>query len=39
MDVEPKWLSLAAASKPELEVVADILTGVIRCVSLHPHLV
>ncbi|NWW67833.1 CFA65 protein, partial [Ifrita kowaldi] len=30
MDVEPKRLSLAAASKPELEMVADILTGVIR---------
>ncbi|NXI80627.1 CFA65 protein, partial [Rhipidura dahli] len=30
MDVEPKWLSLAAASKRELEMVADILTGVIR---------
>ncbi|NXO11170.1 CFA65 protein, partial [Oriolus oriolus] len=29
-DVEPKWPSLAAASKPELEMVADILTGVIR---------
>ncbi|NXK62188.1 CFA65 protein, partial [Sylvietta virens] len=30
MDMEPKWLSLAAASKQELEVVTDILTGVIR---------
>ncbi|NXR64377.1 CFA65 protein, partial [Rhadina sibilatrix] len=29
-DMEPKWLSLAAASKQELEVVTDILTGVIR---------
>ncbi|NXY06369.1 CFA65 protein, partial [Pteruthius melanotis] len=29
-DVEPKWLSLAAASKPELEMVSDLLTGVIR---------
>ncbi|XP_068877003.1 cilia- and flagella-associated protein 65 isoform X2 [Aphelocoma coerulescens] len=29
MEMEPKWLSLAAASKPELEMVADILTGVI----------
>ncbi|NXS88297.1 CFA65 protein, partial [Erpornis zantholeuca] len=29
-DVEPKWLSLAAASKPVLEVVTDLLTGVIR---------
>ncbi|NWT90273.1 CFA65 protein, partial [Lanius ludovicianus] len=29
-DVEPKWPSLAAASKLELEMVADILTGVIR---------
>lgn len=37
--MEPEWLSLAAASKEELEVVTDILTGVIRCVSLHPHLV
>ncbi|NXQ35424.1 CFA65 protein, partial [Alaudala cheleensis] len=31
-DMEPKWLSLAAASKQELEVVTDILTGVIRSV-------
>lgn len=38
MDIDPKWLSLAAASKQELEIVTDILTGVIRCVSLHPHL-
>lgn len=38
MDMDPKWLSLAAASKQELEVVTDIFTGVIRCVSLHPHL-
>ncbi|NXX36820.1 CFA65 protein, partial [Nicator chloris] len=30
MGVEPKWLSLAAASKQELEMVTDILTGVIR---------
>ncbi|XP_062354395.1 cilia- and flagella-associated protein 65 [Cinclus cinclus] len=30
MEMEPKWLSLAAASKQELEVVTDILTGVIR---------
>ncbi|NWY48334.1 CFA65 protein, partial [Sylvia atricapilla] len=29
-DTEPKCLSLAAASKEELEVVTDILTGVIR---------
>ncbi|NWI54385.1 CFA65 protein, partial [Calyptomena viridis] len=31
MDMEPKWLSLAAASKRELQMVTDILTGVIRC--------
>ncbi|NXF11617.1 CFA65 protein, partial [Smithornis capensis] len=30
MDMEPKWLSLAAASKRELQIVTDILTGVIR---------
>ncbi|NXE89023.1 CFA65 protein, partial [Menura novaehollandiae] len=30
MDMEPKWLSLAAASKQELQMVTDILTGVIR---------
>ncbi|NXX10180.1 CFA65 protein, partial [Podargus strigoides] len=30
MDMDPKWLSLAAASKQELQVVADILTDVIR---------
>ncbi|NXY14896.1 CFA65 protein, partial [Atrichornis clamosus] len=30
MDMEPKWLSLASASKQELQVVTDILTGVIR---------
>ncbi|NWI97813.1 CFA65 protein, partial [Pitta sordida] len=30
MDIEPKWLSLAAASKRELQIVIDILTGVIR---------
>ncbi|XP_074001440.1 cilia- and flagella-associated protein 65 [Numenius arquata] len=30
MDVDPKWLSLAAASKQEWEIVTDILTGVIR---------
>ncbi|KFO91785.1 Coiled-coil domain-containing protein 108, partial [Buceros rhinoceros silvestris] len=30
MDMDPKWLSLAAASKQELEIVTDILTGVIR---------
>uniref|UniRef100_A0A8C3NUV1 Cilia and flagella associated protein 65 n=1 Tax=Cyanoderma ruficeps TaxID=181631 RepID=A0A8C3NUV1_9PASS len=29
-DMEPEWLSLAAASKEELEVVTDVLTGVIR---------
>ncbi|NXR48460.1 CFA65 protein, partial [Hippolais icterina] len=29
-DMEPKGVSLAAASKQELEVVTDILTGVIR---------
>ncbi|XP_032920268.1 cilia- and flagella-associated protein 65 isoform X1 [Catharus ustulatus] len=28
--MEPTWLSLAAASKQELEVVTDMLTGVIR---------
>ncbi|NWW85581.1 CFA65 protein, partial [Rhynochetos jubatus] len=30
MDVDPKWLSLAAASKQELQIVTDILTDVIR---------
>ncbi|NWW24601.1 CFA65 protein, partial [Falcunculus frontatus] len=37
MDMEPKWLSLAAASKPELEVVTDILTGVIRGLLENVH--
>ncbi|NWW99450.1 CFA65 protein, partial [Caloenas nicobarica] len=30
MDMDPEWLSLAAASKQELQIVTDILTGVIR---------
>ncbi|NXF31945.1 CFA65 protein, partial [Nyctibius bracteatus] len=30
MDMDPKWLSLAAASKQELQIVTDILTDVIR---------
>ncbi|XP_069717405.1 cilia- and flagella-associated protein 65 [Phaenicophaeus curvirostris] len=30
MDMDPKWLSLAAASKQELQIVTHILTGVIR---------
>ncbi|NWX42945.1 CFA65 protein, partial [Steatornis caripensis] len=30
MDMDPKWLSLAVASKQELEIVTDTLTGVIR---------
>ncbi|NWR55549.1 CFA65 protein, partial [Bucorvus abyssinicus] len=30
MDMDPKWLSLAAASKQELDMVTDVLTGVIR---------
>ncbi|NXC35212.1 CFA65 protein, partial [Campylorhamphus procurvoides] len=30
MDMEPRWLSLAASSKQELQMVTDILTGVIR---------
>ncbi|KFP73234.1 Coiled-coil domain-containing protein 108, partial [Acanthisitta chloris] len=30
MHMELKWLSLAAASKQELQIVTDILTGVIR---------
>uniref|UniRef100_A0A8C8AGE9 Cilia and flagella associated protein 65 n=1 Tax=Otus sunia TaxID=257818 RepID=A0A8C8AGE9_9STRI len=30
MDMDPRWLSLAAASKQELQIVTDILTGVIR---------
>ncbi|NXM70139.1 CFA65 protein, partial [Serilophus lunatus] len=29
-DMEPKYLSLAAASKQELQIVTDILTGIIR---------
>ncbi|NXA68171.1 CFA65 protein, partial [Mohoua ochrocephala] len=36
-DTEPKWLSLAAASKLELEVVTDILTGVIRSLLENGH--
>ncbi|NXO99320.1 CFA65 protein, partial [Certhia brachydactyla] len=36
-DVEPKWLSLDAASKQELEVVTDILTGVIRSLLEDGH--
>ncbi|NXP06353.1 CFA65 protein, partial [Thinocorus orbignyianus] len=30
MDMDPKWLSLVAASKQEWEIVTDILTDVIR---------
>ncbi|NXL55971.1 CFA65 protein, partial [Chordeiles acutipennis] len=30
MDMDPKWLSLAAASKKELQIVNGILTGLIR---------
>ncbi|NXW67838.1 CFA65 protein, partial [Hirundo rustica] len=37
MDMEPKWLSLAAASKQELEVVTDILTGIIRSLLENGH--
>ncbi|NXO84430.1 CFA65 protein, partial [Sitta europaea] len=36
-DIESKWLSLAAASKQELEVVTDILTGVIRSLLEDGH--
>ncbi|NWI42888.1 CFA65 protein, partial [Picathartes gymnocephalus] len=36
-DMEPEWLSLAAASKQELEVVTDILTGVIRSLMENHH--
>ncbi|NWI79764.1 CFA65 protein, partial [Dryoscopus gambensis] len=36
-NVEPKWLSLATASKPELEVVTGILTGVIRSLLENVH--
>ncbi|NXU97152.1 CFA65 protein, partial [Cettia cetti] len=36
-DMEPKWLSLAAASNQELEVVTDILTGVIRSLLENGH--
>ncbi|NWV30401.1 CFA65 protein, partial [Origma solitaria] len=36
-DMEPKRLSLAAASKQELEVVTDILTGVIRSLLENGH--
>ncbi|NWH89784.1 CFA65 protein, partial [Aegithalos caudatus] len=36
-DMEPKWLSLAAASKQELEVVTDILTCVIRSLLENGH--
>ncbi|NWX98190.1 CFA65 protein, partial [Nothoprocta ornata] len=31
MAMSPDWLSLAAASKQEMQIVTDILTGVIRC--------
>ncbi|NXS28662.1 CFA65 protein, partial [Pomatostomus ruficeps] len=37
MDMKPKWLSLAAASKQELEMVTDILTGVIRSLLENGH--
>lgn len=37
MEMDHKWLSLATASKEELQIVADMLIGVIRCVPLHPH--
>ncbi|NXS18073.1 CFA65 protein, partial [Mystacornis crossleyi] len=36
-DTEPKWLSLVAASKQELEVVTGILTGVIRSLLENVH--
>lgn len=36
-EMDPKWLSLAAASQQELQIVTDMLTGVLRCVSLHTH--
>ncbi|NXT62710.1 CFA65 protein, partial [Chaetops frenatus] len=36
-DMEPEWLSLAAASKQELEVVTDIFTGVIRSLLENGH--
>ncbi|NXR74777.1 CFA65 protein, partial [Pycnonotus jocosus] len=36
-DMEPKWPSLAAASKQELEVVTDVLTGVIRSLLENGH--
>ncbi|NWH37950.1 CFA65 protein, partial [Chloropsis hardwickii] len=36
-DMEPKWLSLAAASKQELVVVTDILTRVIRSLLEDGH--
>ncbi|NXY86806.1 CFA65 protein, partial [Alcedo cyanopectus] len=31
MDMDPRWLSLAVASKQELQIVSDILASVIRC--------
>ncbi|NXG43747.1 CFA65 protein, partial [Psilopogon haemacephalus] len=31
IDMDPKWLFPAAVSKQELQIVTDILTGVIRC--------
>ncbi|NXD27312.1 CFA65 protein, partial [Spelaeornis formosus] len=37
MDMDPKWLSLAAASKQELNIVTDILTGVIRSLLENGH--
>ncbi|NWU60823.1 CFA65 protein, partial [Pterocles burchelli] len=35
MDMDPKWLSLAAASRQELQIVTDILTSVIRCLLVN----
>ncbi|NWJ00164.1 CFA65 protein, partial [Crypturellus undulatus] len=31
MTMSPDWLSLTAASKQEMQIVTDVLTGVIRC--------
>lgn len=37
MEKDPEWLSLATASKEELQIVTDVLIGVIRCMALQPH--
>ncbi|NXD78761.1 CFA65 protein, partial [Halcyon senegalensis] len=36
--MDPRWLSLPAASKQELQIVSDILTSVIRCLLENTQL-